>query len=202
MPACMRTVFRRAFIRRGTPFRLGMTSHARGFTNYPQIPWKPFIDVSDTLYPQTYWRYDAGSNGQQLCTNENPDPVTHQNAGTPSQAVINGFPDYKSKGLPIVPIAGEIACARPGEMTAFGQLVAQRHLAEAHFYVDADETTFNAPDVLAEIKALQGRLERLRRPVGAKGAGGSRTCRCGRQSSREMRSTLGRPAGTCTSSKK
>jgi len=147
------TALQSAFIARQTPYLLGLTSHARGFSNYPGIPWKPFLDTCSVLYPQTYWRYNKGENQNKNCVAENADPVTHLGAGTPAQALVNGFKDYNPKRKPIVPIAGEIGCAKPGEMTTFGHLVAQRGLSEAHFYVDVPNAAI--PDgALQEIRAL------------------------------------------------
>jgi hypothetical protein len=143
------TGIRDAFVKRGIPFKLGMTSHARAFYNYPNIPWQPFLNVVDTLYPQTYWRYY--NDEKKSCVDEAKDET---GKGTPDQAMTSGFTDYGPKGKPLVPIAGEIRCANAGEMTHFGALVAQRTLAEAHFYVDVDNNILSAPGVFAEIKAL------------------------------------------------
>jgi hypothetical protein len=142
-----------AFVRRGKPYRLGMTSHARGFSNYPGIPWHPFLDVSDTLYPQTYWRYDGGSFPHKKPVDEGGDPHSGQGKGTPDQAVINGYTDYAPKGKPIIPIAGELGCATAVEMTRYGQLITARGAAEAHFYVDVDDTYLN-PGVLQAMAAI------------------------------------------------
>jgi hypothetical protein len=142
------------FDARGTPYVLGLTSHARGFSNYPGILWQPFLDVSSVLFPQTYWRYRDNNN---VCRDENPDPndPNHKKgAGTPEQAMINGFNDYTPKGKPIIPLAGEIGCATADEIGRFGGLVAARGLKEAHFYVDIDDAGFANPGVLKAIKAL------------------------------------------------
>ncbi len=133
----------------GRPFTIGLTSHARGFSNYPQIPWTPFLAVTDVLYPQTYWRYYDDE--KRACVNENADPVTHQGAGTPDQAVLNGYTDYASRGKPIIPVSGELVCSSAAEMTQFGALIAARGLTEGHFYVSKPKIDAG---VLAAIKAL------------------------------------------------
>jgi hypothetical protein len=143
-----------AFVQRGTPYRLGMTSHARGFSNYPGIPWQPFLAVSDALYPQTYWRYDSGSFPHKQCIDEAADPHNPSHGkGTPGQAVINGYTDYTPKGKPIIPVAGEIGCATAAEMTLFGQLITARGAPEAHFYVDVDDSYLN-PGILQAMAAV------------------------------------------------
>lgn len=148
-----------AFASRGTPHKLGLTSHQWGFSNYPGIPWQSFLDVCDALYPQTYWRFRNSSNA---CAIEAHDYSVHppHAMGTPDQALHNGFTDYANKRnaagtvLPIIPVAGEIGCALAGEMTRFGTLSAGRNATEAHFYVSVDAHNTTTPTVLAEIKAL------------------------------------------------
>jgi hypothetical protein len=156
-----------AFNKRGTPYVLGLTSHQWAFSNYPDVPFTPFLDYCNALFPQTYWRADGGSNGVKACNPvsydySQPHPVP---VGTVDQALFNGFTDYANKKdrngmvLPIIPIGGEIGCTKAGEMTRFGQLVAQRSLNEIHFYVDIDKPGWvsnqqDDPSVLNEIKAL------------------------------------------------
>lgn len=157
-----------AFSKRQRPYVLGLTSHQRGFSNYPSIPWQPFLDVCNALFPQTYWYADGGANNVKSCGPVSYDYSVHpaRPIGTPSQAMTNGFTDYANKKnaagdvLPIFPIAGEIGCAKYGDMTLFGALVAQHSLTQAHFYVDVDAPGWNPatnggdPRVLGEIKKL------------------------------------------------
>jgi hypothetical protein len=157
-----------AFNRRGTPYLVGFTGHQRAFSNYPDIPYKPFLDYCNALFPQTYWRVDDGDHGLKKCLLSADDYSVHppRPIGTPAQAMSNGFTDYANKKdrngnvLPIIPIGGEIGCTKHGEMTSFAQLVSQRGLNEIHFYVDVDKPGWiddahpNDPSVLAEIKAL------------------------------------------------
>jgi hypothetical protein len=155
-----------AFNQRGTPYVLGLTGHQRSFTNYPDIPFKPFLDYCNALFPQTYWRADYG-NGVKNCKSVSYDYSQHppKPIGTVDQALSNGFADYANKTdrngnvLPIIPVGGEIGCTKHGEMTRFAQLVAQRGLNEIHFYVDVDQPGWvsgnqSDPSVLAEIKTL------------------------------------------------
>ena len=155
-----------AFKARSTPYTLGLTSHQWGFQNYQDVPWQTFLDECTALFPQTYWRRDVGSGGVKDCQIEADDYSTGQTKGTPDQALYNGFADYANKKdkngnvLPIYPVAGEIGCAVYGEMTHFAQLVAQRNVNEAHFYVDVDHPGWiskqqpNDPRVLTEIKSI------------------------------------------------
>jgi hypothetical protein len=69
-------------------------------------------------------------------------------AGTPKQAVSNGYIDYGPKGKPIVPVSGEMICATAQEMTKFGELIAARGVSEGHFYVSKPNID---PAVLAAI---------------------------------------------------
>lgn len=107
----------------------------------------------------------SGVGSDRYRTNEGPPGATPFNqyrlmyllgatARPPDQALKNGFKHYSPKNKPIVPVSGEIGCARAGERTTSGSLVAARGLTEAHFYVDVDDGTLTAPGVLAEIKAL------------------------------------------------
>jgi hypothetical protein len=133
----------------GRPFTIGLTSHARGFTIFPKIPWASFLAVADVLYPQTYWRfYD---DAKKTRVDENANPVTHKGAGTPDQALLNGYADYGTKGKPVIPVSGEMVCSSAAEMTKFGALIAARGVTEGHFYVSKPTI---APSVLAAIKAL------------------------------------------------
>jgi hypothetical protein len=150
------TTIRKAFVDRKTPYRLGMTSHARGFSNYPGIPWKPFLDVRDTLYPQTYWRFNNGTPQNKQCVDEAADPITKKGKGTPEQAVINGYTDYGPKNKPIIPIAGEIGCATADEMTRFGKAVSAKGATEATFML----MWMGRPSMLTSFR----RLKRCKRP--------------------------------------
>jgi hypothetical protein len=148
-----------AFAASGRPYRLGLTSHQYGFSNYPGIPWQSFLNVCHALYPQTYWRYRDSSN---ICTIEAHDYTIHPPLpkGTPDQALHNCFTDYANKKnsagnvLPIIPMAGEIGCIHDGEITQFGALISQRGLSEAHFYVSVDPANMTSLQVLAEIDSL------------------------------------------------
>jgi hypothetical protein len=136
------TSIRDAFKARGTPYVLGLTSHQIGFTNYPGIPWQPFLDVCNVLYPQTYWRF---RNDQDRCQDE-ASPIGQPPTGKPEQAVLNGYTDYANKKdangnvIPIIPVAGEIGCITPDEVKRFMNAIAPHNPPEAHFYVDVDDT--------------------------------------------------------------
>jgi hypothetical protein len=123
----------------GRPFVLGFTSHANAFNIYPGTPWKPFIDVSDVMLPQSYWRYLDGAT------------KTPENGNTPASAMDISYADYSAWGKKIIPIGGEMSCCLPGEMKAFGALLAAKGITEGHFYTSTDHID---PGVLAEIKAL------------------------------------------------
>ncbi|TMJ34879.1 MAG: hypothetical protein E6G96_00680 [Alphaproteobacteria bacterium] len=132
---------KKAATKKGRPFVLGLTSHARGFSNYPKIPWGPFVEVSNILLPQTYWRYYDDKT--RACKDENQ--------GSPDSAVRIGYTDYGPKGKPVIPVAGEIRCATVQEIAAFGKILADKDLIDGHFYVNNSNVS---PDVLQAIKAL------------------------------------------------
>jgi hypothetical protein len=118
----------------GRPFKIGLTSHARGFANYPKIPWAPFLAIADTLYPQTYWRFF-----------KDEDRKCHpENKGTPSDALDIGYKDSGPKNKPIIPIAGELRCTTADELKKFCELIQEKGVTEGHFYV-------SEPEVSAEV---------------------------------------------------
>jgi hypothetical protein len=123
------------------PFSLGLTSHAKGFANYPKIPWAPFLDVAEVLYPQTYWKYFDDK--KKSCVPEN--------LGTPASAMKIGFADYGPKGKQIIPVAGELRCATAQEVKDFGALLVARDLIDGHFYVNHPSV---GADIFAAIKGL------------------------------------------------
>ena len=132
-----------AFKDRKTPYVLGLTSHQIGFTNYPDIPWQPFLDVCNVLYPQTYWRF---RNDVDRCQDEaSPINDPKHATGKPEQAVLNAYTDYKGKKdangnvLPIIPVAGEIGCITGDEIKRFEKATAPHNPSEIHFYVDVDD---------------------------------------------------------------
>jgi hypothetical protein len=127
----------------GRPFVLGFTSHANAFNNYQGTPWQPFIDVSDVLMPQTYWRF--------WNTDVTPAAPAPENGGTPQSAVAAGYTNYSQWKKPIIPIGGEMFVALKGEMTTFGQELSARGVTEGHFYTSTANIN---PDVLKDIKAL------------------------------------------------
>jgi hypothetical protein len=127
----------------GRPFLLGFTSHANAFNIYKGTPWEPFIDASDVLFPQTYWRY--------WNTDLKPPAPSIENGGTPKSAVAVGYADYSQWGKLIIPLGGEMFVALKGEMAAFGQELSNRGITEGHFYTSTAKIN---PVVLGEIKAL------------------------------------------------
>ncbi len=148
------TGIQKAFGDGGRPYFLGLTSHRLAFTDYLDIPWQPFIDVSSVLFPQTYWRKNDGDDNAVQNKHCNP-----TEAVTPAKALQEGLDDYAQWKKPIVPIGGEIGCAMKGEMATFATLVQRSGRTEAHFYVDANYPGNDPqrpgvdPGVMAEIKA-------------------------------------------------
>src|SRR4051812_43162191 len=108
-----------AFKARETAYLLGLTSHQWGFSNYPGIPWQPFLDECNALFPQTYWQADNGSHDVKACNAASYDYSGHPTpVGTVDQALLNGFKDYANKKdrdgnvIPIIALGGEIGCTK------------------------------------------------------------------------------------------
>jgi hypothetical protein len=114
-----------AQIRAAAPevFHFGTTSGCEYPRNHGQIPWAQFVEASDALYPQTYWRSDT--NGSV-------------HGGTPASSYALGQAAWGTiaRGKPIVAMAGEIATALPQEILAYGELVKDNQEV-AHFYADS-----------------------------------------------------------------
>jgi hypothetical protein len=103
-------------------FRIGLTS---GCTypnpgNRPHIPWREFVDGSDVLLPQSYWRVAGGS----------------ANGGNPQKAIDRGLTSWGTiaNGKPIVPMAGELERVTAEEITGYGTQMKAKGITEGHFY--------------------------------------------------------------------
>ena len=142
------TTLKKAAINCGRPFSIGFTSHSNCFNVYPKTPWDRFKAVTDVMYPQTYWcRYD---DSLHKCVAEHQDPVT--NARSPEYSMDFGFKNYSIWNKPIIPMAGEIACASVDEIKRFGGHAVLRGVTEGHFYVSAGQDI--DPSVLDAISKL------------------------------------------------
>ena len=129
-----------AAARSGRPFVFGTTSGSTYPASKPGIPFSKFFAASDKVYPQTYWR----------ARDRHGNPVDIH-GGTPASSMPTGLADYGSAGKPVMPMAGEIDCAKASEIQAYGALLAQHGIDEGHFY----EFNHNVPpEVLSAIAAL------------------------------------------------
>ncbi len=113
-------------IRTAFPNKLfGTTSHYRAKRLFNNLPWQVFIQHSDKVYPQTYWRVQ---------TDKGPKPV---GSGQPKQNYAVGLSAWQEIGAApsaIIPMAGEIALALPEEIKAYAAAAAENHVNELHFY--------------------------------------------------------------------
>jgi len=122
------------------PFVFGTTSGCTYPQVQPDIPWAPFFQASDRVYPQTYWRSrDPQGNPVNI------------HGGTPTSSMTAGLAAYASAGKPMMPMAGEIDCATPEEIAEYGALLDQHGITEGHFYEFNHQVS---PMVLTAIKAL------------------------------------------------
>jgi hypothetical protein len=121
-------------------FHFGTTSGCEYPTNHAQIPWKEFVDASDALYPQTYWRMTTARGNTDI------------HGGTPQKAYSRGIKSWQaiSGGKPLVAIGGELACVTPDEIRSFGAQIAGKQEV-AHFYVDSQGIPNEVLDAIAEI---------------------------------------------------
>lgn len=119
-------------IRNAFPDKLfGTTSDHRALRTYPNLPFATFFQNSDKVYPQSYWR---------MQTPNGPKPV---GKGHPRLNYEVGLEAYNEAGAElgkIVPMAGEIALAKPGEIEEYVAAAADHNVDELHFYsADVDE---------------------------------------------------------------
>jgi hypothetical protein len=112
------------------PDRLfGTTSDHRAKRVYPNLPWNAFIDNSDKVYPQAYWR---------MQTPQGPRPVGKGQPAPNYEVALTAWQEVGAAVEAMVPMAGEIALARTGEIEAYGAAAAVNNVTELHFYA-ADE---------------------------------------------------------------
>lgn len=128
----------------GSAFHFGVTSGCQYPTNHKQIPWAAFVEASDALYPQTYWRHIDGKTKQ-------PADV---HGGTPAESLERATKSWSTiaAGKPLVAIGGEIGVLgdRPGDIKTFADLVANKQ-EFVHFYAASASTP---PAVLDRIAKL------------------------------------------------
>jgi hypothetical protein len=129
-----------AVARAGRPFVFGTTSGSTYPVSKPRIPFAKFFAASDKVYPQTYWRARD--------RHDNPVDI---HGGTPASSMSAGLAAFAAAGKPIIPMAGEIDCAKPAEIAAYGALLVQHGINEGHFY---DFNHRVPPEVLSAIQAL------------------------------------------------
>jgi hypothetical protein len=110
-------------------FRFGITSGVNFPTTggKPHIPWTEFIEASDVVYPQSYWRWRRPHDAK----------VENLHGGKPGKAVALGHGVWSNvaTGKPIVPIAGELDVITPHEIAAYGAACLKTG-SELHFYAD------------------------------------------------------------------
>ena len=119
-------------IRNAFPDKLfGTTSDHRALRTYPNLPFATFFKNSDKVYPQSYWR---------MATAQGPKPV---GKGHPRLNYNVGLEAYVEAGAAlenIIPIAGEIALARDGEIEEYAAAASENNVDDLQFYTfDAEE---------------------------------------------------------------
>jgi hypothetical protein len=105
-------------------FLFGLTSGYDFPTSFPHIPWDAFLEYSNAVYPQMYWRGDGGA---------------LQAGGTPQSAYDRSMASWKTLalgGTPIIPIIGQISYVSAQAIAEFGSIMRAENIPEVHFYSD------------------------------------------------------------------
>jgi hypothetical protein len=115
----------------------GTTSHYLAAKPFPRLPWQTFLEHSDAVYPQAYWRAQT----QHGPVSIGQGPSANYNASMTAWAGI-GSPAGK-----IIPMAGELGVASPDEMSQYAAAATSKNISELHFYVDdinVDQSVWDA----------------------------------------------------------
>jgi hypothetical protein len=120
----------------GKPF--GVSSHYRGKTVFPRLPWHSFFKYATVLLPQAYWRVSGG-------------PVGH---GIPKENYDKSIQSWVATGgdrAKIVPMAGEIAQATAEEIGQYARTAAGLDIQELHFYTHEPAVKESTWDAIGQI---------------------------------------------------
>jgi hypothetical protein len=118
----------------GRPFLFGLSSHYLGRETYPHLPWSVFVDHSEIMLPQSYWRYEDNHQSHNI----GHGPKRNYEDG---KAAWSRF----ANGKKVLPMAGELGLVTKAEIEAHALAAAGRSLHEAasdstrtelHFYTD------------------------------------------------------------------
>lgn len=95
-------------IRDAFPDKLfGTTSHYRAKRIFRNLPWGAFVESSDRVYPQAYWRVQTAGG---------PRPVGSGRPRPNYSVALSAWQEAGAAAGIIVPMAGEICLARPAEV--------------------------------------------------------------------------------------
>jgi hypothetical protein len=103
----------------GRPF--WMTSHGYGAKVAPHLPWAVFFNYCSCFLPQAYWRTSGGL----------------VDGGDPDHVYQKAFDIWTAMGVPpqkIQPMAGELQCCEPGELSAYAKAATNANVVSLHFY--------------------------------------------------------------------
>lgn len=106
----------------------GMTSHYRADAVFADLPWPVFFRHADVLLPQAYWRVEGGVVGHGI-------PEDNYRKSLAFWAAAGADPAL------LVPMAGELAFARPREIAAYAEVAVAEGIDELHFYTYLDSVT-------------------------------------------------------------
>lgn len=119
----------------------GVTSHYRARAIFPNLPWNNFFQRASVFLPQAYWRVPQGPIGR----------------GIPAENYARAIAAWGAAGAErarIVPMAGEIALAKPPEIAEYADAAARHGIGALHFYTYDGNVD---PAVWSAIAALQPR---------------------------------------------
>jgi len=130
-------------IRQANPAMLfGVTSHYLAAKPYPTLPWTTFLQYSDAVYPQAYWRTD---------TDHGPISV---GAGPLSNyiASLNAWKNIGAETGKIFPMAGELGSVNSSqEIRQYATAADRNNITEIHFYVNDDTVDQFVWDAISQL---------------------------------------------------
>jgi Bacterial SH3 domain len=103
----------------GKPF--GVTSHFRGDTTFPKLPWASFFELATVFLPQAYWKASFGAIG----------------TGKPAENYRSSIDRWEATGATrskIVPMAGELDSSTAAQIAEYAAEAKRQGVNSLHFY--------------------------------------------------------------------
>ncbi|WP_321796351.1 hypothetical protein [Burkholderia sp. BCC1988] len=115
-------------IRQANPTMLfGVTSHYLAAKPYPALPWATFLQYSDAVYPQAYWRADTDHGPISIGTGPSSNYI----------ASLSAWGNIGAAAGKIFPMAGELGSVKGShEIQQYATAADSNNITELHFYVN------------------------------------------------------------------